>query len=231
MAAGPSSPTDSLPVPPEQGSGHNMAAICAVVALVMAVSLFGEKDPSSDAIRPPQGAQAAAPAGTSAAPHDPSATTSGTGRQLPRSRPVRLIIPKISVDAPFTELAIDRTGQLEAPPADDTNLVGWHAEGTSPGEAGTAIIAGHVDTATSPAVFVGLGALRKGDTFRVLRADRRTATFVVDDSETFAKNDFPDQRVYGDTPQAQVRLITCAGVYDRSVRDYKDNLVVFAHLV
>ncbi|MEV2217606.1 class F sortase [Streptomyces sp. NPDC050997] len=226
MAAGPASPTDSLPVPPEQRSGHNMAAICAVAALILAVSLFGEKDPSSDAIRPPQGAQAAAPAGTSAAP-----TASRTGKQLPRSRPLRLIIPKISVDAPFTELAIDRTGQLEAPPADDTNLVGWHALGTSPGEAGTAIIAGHVDTATSPAVFVGLGELEKGDTFRVLRADGRTATFVVDDSETFAKNDFPDRRVYGDTPQAQVRLITCAGAYDRSVRDYKDNLVVFAHLI
>lgn len=49
--------------------------------------------------------------------------------------------------------------------------------------------------------------------------------------ETFEKSDFPSERVYGDTPQAQVRLITCAGDYDRSVRDYTDNLVVFAHLV
>jgi LPXTG-site transpeptidase (sortase) family protein len=100
-----------------------------------------------------------------------------------------------------------------------------------PGEAGTAIIAGHVDTATSPAVFAGLSQLKKGDRFHVTRADGRRATFVVDDAESFDKDDFPDERVYGDTPDAQVRLITCAGAYDRQARDYTENLVVFAHLV
>jgi LPXTG-site transpeptidase (sortase) family protein len=143
---------------------------------------------------------------------------------------LRLLIPKILVNAPFTDLAIGPTGQLEAPPADDVNLVGWHAEGVSPGETGTAIIAGHVDTATSAAVFANLRELRKGDTFRVVRADRRVATFVVDSVETFDKDHFPSRRVYGDTRQAQVRLITCAGDYDRTARDYTDNLVVFAHL-
>lgn len=144
---------------------------------------------------------------------------------------MRLFIPKISVDAPFTALAIGSDGRLEPPPADDTNLVGWHAAGASPGETGTSIIAGHVDTKTSPAVFAGLGELVKGDTFNVLRADGRKASFVVDSVETFAKDDFPDERVYGDTDQAQVRLITCAGDYNRTVRDYTDNLVVFAHLL
>jgi LPXTG-site transpeptidase (sortase) family protein len=144
---------------------------------------------------------------------------------------LRLVIPKISVDAPFIDLDVGPTGQLEAPPADDTNLVGWHAKGASPGEPGTAIIAGHVDTATSAAVFAGLGELKRGDTFKVVRADRREATFVVDGAERFDKQDFPDERVYGDTGQAQVRLITCAGDYDRTVRDYTENLVVFAHLV
>jgi LPXTG-site transpeptidase (sortase) family protein len=135
------------------------------------------------------------------------------------------------VSAPFVGLAIGDSGQLEPPPADDVNLVGWQADGVSPGEAGTAIIAGHVDTATAPAVFAGLSELKKGDRFSVNRSDRRTAVFVVDSVETFAKNDFPDERVYADTPQAQVRLITCAGDYDHSVKDYTDNLVVFAHLV
>jgi LPXTG-site transpeptidase (sortase) family protein len=143
---------------------------------------------------------------------------------------VRLRIPKISVDAPFTDLFIGRSGQLEAPPAHDVNLVGWHAKGASPGEIGTSIIAGHVDTKTSAAVFVRLSELKKGDVFHVDRADRRRATFVVDSVETFDKDRFPDERVYGDTPQAQARLITCAGDYDRTVKDYTDNLVVFAHL-
>ncbi|MFI6931970.1 class F sortase [Streptomyces sp. NPDC050287] len=241
MAAGPSSPADKEPADrpadgrteepadqpaDERGSSTGLTTLCAVAALLLAVNLIGGQNASSDSPRPPQGAQA----GTYA---EPTATTAvpRPGRHLPRSRPVRLLIPKISVDAPFTPLFTGRNGHLEAPPPDDTNLVGWYAGGATPGEAGTAVIAGHVDTATSAAVFAGLGELKKGDTFRVVRADRSTATFVVDDAEQFAKDDFPSRRVYGDTPQAQVRLITCAGEYDRSVRDYTENLVVFAHLV
>ncbi|KUL28094.1 sortase [Streptomyces regalis] len=169
-------------------------------------------------------------------PHNPPAAQSSSpaprhgGKYLPRSRPTRLLIPKISVDAPFTDLAIGSTGQLAPPPAHDTNLVGWYAKGASPGEAGTSIIAGHVDTATSAAVFVNLSELEKGDRFQVARADGRTASFVIDSVETFDKDSFPSRRVYGDSAGAQVRLITCAGDYDRQVRDYTANLVVFAHL-
>lgn len=234
MAVRPSSPTDSPggyePAPTGRGS-NTRVMLGAVALLVLAVSLFGGHDTSSDAPRPQR---AAAPAPASVPPAgQPADRPAGepTVRSLPRSEPVRLLIPKISVDAPFTELSIGSTGQLEPPPAADTNLVGWHAKGASPGEAGTSVIAGHVDTATSAAVFADLGELTKGDVFYVDRADGRRASFVVDSAETFAKDDFPSQRVYADTPQAQVRLITCAGDYDHSVRDYTDNLVVFAHLV
>lgn len=232
MAVRPSSPTDTEPVPTGQGPRTNAMMLCAVAALVLAVSLLGGHDTSSDSSRPPrpnaaQPAASASPSGHEAGKH---AATRPAGKQLPRSRPVRLLIPKISVDAPFTDLAIGPTGELEPPPADDVNLVGWHTEGASPGEAGTSIIAGHVDTVTSPAVFADLWELRKGDTFHVERADGRTASFLVDSVETFDKRRFPDERVYGDTPEAQVRLITCAGDYNRAAREYTGNLVVFAHL-
>ncbi|WP_165396206.1 class F sortase [Streptomyces sp. F001] len=225
MPAQPSSPTDDEQVPSGQGSHGGMIVLCAVVLLILTVRLIGGDDTPSDSSRPAH----APPAPHATAPAMPG--PHATGRHLPRSKPVRLLIPKISVDAPFTDLAIGSNGQLEPPPAHDVNLVGWHAEGASPGEAGTSIVAGHVDTATSPAVFADLGALQKGDVFHVERADGRTASFVVDSVETFAKDRFPSRRVYGDTPQAQVRLITCAGDYDRTVKDYTDNLVVFAHLM
>ncbi|MEU8793429.1 class F sortase [Streptomyces sp. NPDC048643] len=198
---------------------------CAGIAIVMATSVFrGHDDPSG-----PTGASraAAAPAASSSA----SSAAHPSGTYLPRAEPTRLLIPKIEVDAPFTELTIDDSGRLEPPPADDVNLVGWYAKGVSPGERGAAIIAGHVDTKTSAAVFAGLSDLKKGDKFSVKRSDGRTATFAVDSSDTFEKDDFPDERVYADTPDAQVRLITCAGNYDRSAKDYTENLVVFAHLV
>ncbi|MET9760557.1 class F sortase [Streptomyces sp. NPDC006372] len=213
-----------------------MTILWSVAALVLTVSLIAGGDESSGAGAPPHAPPAVSSA-TSAAPDArprPDAHRSAraeAGRRLPRSRPVRLLIPGISVNAPFTDLAIDRSGRLEPPPPDNTNLVGWYAKGVSPGEAGTAIIAGHVDTATAPAVFASLAELKKGDRFHVVRADGRKATFVVDDADSFAKDDFPSERVYGDTPDAQVRLITCAGAYDRKARDYTENLVVFAHLV
>ncbi|MYR41958.1 class F sortase [Streptomyces sp. SID5910] len=199
------------------------------------MSLLGGHDTSADSSRPPlaPGAGASAPAAAGDPPAaDASADPPGEDRvtELPRSRPVRLLIPEISVDAPFTDLAVGENKQLQPPPADDTNLVGWYAKGASPGETGTSIIAGHVDTKTSAAVFARLDQLDKGDVFHVERADGRTASFVVDSLETFAKDDFPSSRVYGDADRPEVRLITCAGDYDRTVKDYTDNLVVFAHL-
>ncbi|MFE6619925.1 class F sortase [Streptomyces sp. NPDC008086] len=201
-----------------------------VAAVFLVVTLPGGHDEAPDG----RGAPHAAPAIESHVPRAGKSSSQASrpvGKHLPRSRPVRLLIPKISVDAPFTDLAIGSTGQLEPPPAHDTNLVGWYAKGASPGETGTSIIAGHVDTTTSAAVFASLRELRKGDRFQVLRADGRKASFVVDDTETFDKDSFPSDRVYRDTPRAQVRLITCAGDYDRQVKDYTANLVVFAHLV
>jgi len=44
----------------------------------------------------------------------------------------------------------------------------------------------------------------------------------------YPKAKFPSELVYGPTPDRQLRLITCGGVFDRSLRSYKDNLVVYA---
>lgn len=91
-------------------------------------------------------------------------------------------------------------------------------------------MAGHVDTTTGPAVFLQLQFLKPGATVDITRADGTVASFSVDTVETFKKADFPDKKVYADTPDAQLRLITCGGNYDRKAKDYEDNVVVFAHL-
>ncbi|GAA2201543.1 MULTISPECIES: class F sortase [Streptomyces] len=234
MAADPSSPTPSGPAADGRRSGRGgRLTLWGVAAVFLAVSMFGGHETPDETPAAPRasGAGAVAPADPRQ-PGEPrqSGEPPRSAEPLPRSAPTRLRIPKISVDAPFTALAIGASGQLQPPPAADTNLVGWYADGTSPGEEGTAIIAGHVDTMTSAAVFAELDRLRPGDRFSVERADGRTAEFVVDSAETFAKDDFPSERVYADASRPEVRLITCAGDYDRTVRDYTDNLVVFAHL-
>ncbi|MFI5977583.1 class F sortase [Streptomyces sp. NPDC051452] len=224
MAAEPSSPAPVGPDEPNSARGGRMA-LWGVALAALAVSVLGGHQESGDAKAAPR-----TPVVGTAVPADP-ADPDQPDTGLPRSVPIRLLIPKIGVDAPFTPLDLAATGQLEPPPAANTNLVGWYAKGATPGEQGTAIIAGHVDTTTSAAVFANLDSLEPGDEFSVDRADGRQTRFVVDDTETYAKDDFPSKRVYADVSRPEVRLITCAGDYDRTVRDYTDNLVVFAHLV
>ncbi|MER5281324.1 class F sortase [Streptomyces sp. NPDC002809] len=182
--------------------------------------------PAPAAPAPVSSPAAAVPRQASPAPVPSSSTAPG----LSRSVPTRLKIPAIAVDAPFTPLSVGASGRLDAPPPNDKNLAGWFKGGVTPGERGASIVAGHVDTMTGPAVFLQLRFLRPGSTVDITRADGTVATFKVDTVETFSKAKFPDKRVYADTPDAQLRLITCGGTYDKKAKDYEDNVVVFAHL-
>ncbi|MEU6181673.1 class F sortase [Streptomyces coeruleorubidus] len=148
---------------------------------------------------------------------------------LPPSPPDRIRIPAIRVDAPLTGLGLTRTGSLDVPPAERKNLAGWYEAGTTPGERGTAIVAGHVDNADGPAVFYRLGSLTKGGTIEVDRRDGSVAVFTVDAIEVYAAKDFPDEKVYGAAPRPELRVITCGGGYSRGT-GYQGNVVVFAHL-
>lgn len=192
--------------------------------LLGSLLVYNSVDTSADP--KPQSSSAVA---SSATPRS-SASPAFPDLALPRSAPKRVRIPEIAVDAPFTQLSIGPTGQLDAPPAGDKNLVGWFKDGAAPGERGSAIIAGHVDTKTGPAVFLQLESLKPGSTINITREDGVIATFKVDSVETFNKARFPSDRVYADAPTAQLRVITCGGAYDRKVKDYVDNIVVFAHL-
>ncbi|MFI8075389.1 class F sortase [Streptomyces sp. NPDC086033] len=173
------------------------------------------------------------------APPQPSAAqahsrTEGTaGRAgvpaLPPSPPDRVRIPAIGVDAPLMGLALTRSGSLDVPPAGRKNLAGWYEAGTTPGETGTAVLAGHVDNAEGPAVFYDLGALRKGSAIEVDRRDGSVAVFTVDAVEVYDARNFPDEKVYGAANRPELRVITCGGGYSRST-GYRGNVVVFAHL-
>ncbi|MFF3657039.1 class F sortase [Streptomyces olivochromogenes] len=169
-------------------------------------------------------------------PPQPSAAQAGTGdalRQgapaLRHSPPERIRIPSIGVNAPLMGLGLTPQGSLDVPPAGEKNLAGWYQAGTTPGERGTAIVAGHVDNANGPAVFYNLGALKKGSAIEVARRDGGTALFTVDAVEVYAARDFPDEKVYGAASRPELRVITCGGDYSKAT-GYQGNVVVFAHL-
>jgi hypothetical protein len=145
------------------------------------------------------------------------------------ARPVRIEIPSIGVDAAMIPLGLNRDRTLEVPT--DFAQAGWWTGGARPGQAGPAIIAGHVDSKTGPAVFFRLGDLRRGATIIVDRRDGTGARFRVLGSERYSKSQFPTARVYGSTPGPTLRLITCSGTFDRSTGHYVDNTVVYADAV
>jgi len=137
-----------------------------------------------------------------------------------------IVIPAIGVDARLIPLGRASDGTLEVPK--DWGVAGWFAGGPFPGEPGPAVVVGHVDSTSGPAVFYRLRELRRGDVIVVSAEGRGRSRFWIVSSEWFAKSAFPTRRVYGPVAGPALRLVTCGGAFDRSTGHYVDNLVVFA---
>ncbi|GGF19492.1 hypothetical protein GCM10011399_11400 [Subtercola lobariae] len=170
-------------------------------------------------------AQSSASRGAVGANQDPYLAHVSTERQKGIT-PVRVQIPAIAVDSGLESLNRDSTGWIQPPV--DFDSAGWYSDGVVPGDIGPAVIAGHIDSAVAPAVFARLAELQVGAQVRVTLSDQSSVTFTVDRLVQAAKAQFPTDEVYGPTPTAQLRLITCGGVFDDSTGHYVDNTIVFA---
>jgi sortase (surface protein transpeptidase) len=153
----------------------------------------------------------------------PAAAEQGAERA---AAPVRVRVPAIGVDSELLRLGTDAAGVLVPP--DDPDRAGWFPGAAVPGNVGPAVVAGHVDSVEGPAVFARLRELGPGDEVVVDREDGTTARFTVTGVGRHPKDDFPTEAVYGPTPRAELRLVTCGGDFDRSRGGYEDNVVVFA---
>jgi hypothetical protein len=170
-------------------------------------------------------APAARPLARAPAARAPAVSAPG----LPRSAPVAVRIPAIGVAAKVIPVGLDGHGGVAVPPLATPMLVGWYDRGAAPGQAGAAVLLGHVDSAaTGPAVFYRLGGLTPGDLIYVARQDNRTAVFEVTSVSLYPAADFPALRVYGLTADPTLRLVTCGGDFDLRTRHYLDRTVVFA---
>jgi hypothetical protein len=145
-----------------------------------------------------------------------------------KSVPVRIRIGAIAVSAPIDPLGLNRNGTMQVPK--NFQRAGYYTGRPVPGAIGPAIIVAHVSSRAGPAVFFRLKELTPGDEVTVTRADGAEVVFVVDRVEQHPKNAFPTEAVYGPTPDATLRLITCGGSFDQATRHHRDNIVAFAHL-
>lgn len=218
-----------------------LVALLAAPGAELLVAAFAASPP-----QPTQPIAGAAPVGPSPAevrssgtppsPGVPRAPTGQTKTALPgaalaRSEPTRVTLSKIGVDAEIIPLGVDEEGMLEVPSLETPELTGWYRLGPTPGEVGNAVIVGHVDShKTGPAVFYRLGALQPGDTVAVARQDAIVAQFTVDKVESYPKESFPTELVYGPGRKPGLRLVTCGGEFDKQTRSYVNNTIVFATL-
>lgn len=168
------------------------------------------------------------PASGGAGARDPAGTAEAAMR---RSLPLRIRIPAIEVDARLISLGIDGNGEVEVPALDKAMDAGWYEYGPTPGEAGNAVIIGHVDSRKlGPAVFFKLGMLKPGHRIEVARADGSVALFRVNGVQSFPKAEFPAELVYGPTGEPGLRVVTCGGAFDKKTQNYLDNVIAFATL-
>jgi hypothetical protein len=153
------------------------------------------------------------------------------GPSLRRSLPVAVDIPSIGVHSSLLRLGVNANGSLQVPSlATSADEAAWYKYSATPGQIGSSVIEGHVDSDRGPAVFFRLGALRPGATIDVRLADGVTAVFRVTGVREYAKSRFPARIIYGSTDYAALRLITCGGAFDYATGHYLSSTVVFASL-
>lgn len=142
------------------------------------------------------------------------------------SRPVRLQIPRIKVDAKIDLLGLTKDGDMASP--NDIANAGWYKLGTMPGNEGSAVIAGHrTGFKGVPGIFTDLGKLQKGDNIIIIDEQKQTIRFVVQEIRKYKQNEKPAE-VFTSANGAHLNLITCTGSWSSANNRFSERLVVFA---
>jgi hypothetical protein len=175
----------------------------------------------------------AGPAARAAPPRSVGVTTTAPTAADPlvtaRSVPVALKVPAIGLSVSLSTLGLNADGTVQVPT--DIQQPGWYRLGPTPGQLGSAVILGHVDSYRGPAVFFRLRTLVAGDQVDVVLTDGVTSVFRVTSVVMYSKQAFPDQQVYGSHGDSALQLVTCGGAFDSQTGHYLSNIVVYTSLV
>jgi sortase (surface protein transpeptidase) len=118
-------------------------------------------------------------------------------------------------------------GLMELPA--EVDRVGWYRFGPAPGQAGSAVLAGHVDD-----VEQGLGALavlrsvEPGQRVEVTDAAGAVTRWQVVSRDRVEKQALPLTALFGRSGEPRLVLLTCGGPFRPESRSYQDNVVVVA---
>lgn len=204
--------------------------VVVVVAVAVALWAVVGRDASDLADARDGRMPASSGPGPTADPGPPGAAPTPTPAPTPTrhvTRPTRISIPAIDVDARLTAVGLNDDGSMEVP---EFGRAAWYDLGPRPGEPGPAVIVAHVDSYEGPDVFFRLRELVAGDRIRVRHRDGSSSHFVVRAREQRRKEELPVGRIWNDTRRPVLRLVTCGGDFDRGERSYRSNVIVYATL-
>jgi sortase (surface protein transpeptidase) len=161
-----------------------------------------------------------------AQPDDEQPAAADEPAPAPVAEPVGLQIPSLDVEAPVVDVGLEDDGGMEIP--EDVSTVGWYELGVAPGEQGTAVIAGHVDSAEQgPGAFWDIRRLDVDDVVTVDHEDGTSSAWRVVARTTYPKDELPISDIFTRFGPSRLVLITCDGEFDRGARSYSDNVVVY----
>ena len=196
-----------------------LAAVAGPVAVVDLIRGSGHGDPPAGRALPHRALAAERPRAT-----PKRRLVNVVDREAAPPRTIR--IPAIGVSSRVISLGLNPDGTMQTPLS--VSVTGWYRPWREPGERGTAVITGHVDSVNGPGVFYRLRELRRGDIIRIERADHSVVRFRVEGLERWPKAEFPTRKVFRPTRISTLRLVTCSGNFDTSTGHYVDNTIVYA---
>jgi len=156
-------------------------------------------------------------------------TTSTKALQGVAGVPIRIRIPSIEVDASVVDVGLGKTGNMAVPLS--YSDAGWYRYGPKPGEAGSAVLDGHIDNGFGlPAVFARLKELKEGDDIYIETKEGETLHFVVETAETYDVAHVPLEKLFNRDDTARLNLVTCEGEWLAEEKMYDERHVVYAVL-
>jgi len=142
--------------------------------------------------------------------------------------PNKIMIPSVNIKSDVDPVGVLSDGQMDVPKSPERVGV-WI--GINPGQKGNAVIAGHVDNYTGPAVFYPLKKIKPGDPVIVSNDAGVYLVFKVTAIESYPASDAPLERIFGKANEERLNLITCTGKYNRQKKEHEKRLVVFTRLM
>ncbi|MGO0061823.1 class F sortase [Brevibacillus fluminis] len=142
--------------------------------------------------------------------------------------PDLLEIPSIKLKARVEPVGVTPKGNMGVPKEFDK--VGILAPWTKPGEKGNAVISGHFDHYTGPAIFYRLRDLKPGAKVIVSNGKGKRINFVVKEVVSYPTADAPLKKIFGQATKPHLNLITCSGRFNKKTQEHARRLVVFTEL-